>query len=395
MAKLLKSFSLFLLVVLSLYLVSALGVSPGRTTVKFSPGLERQVTLFVLNSNESNMHVAVSVEGDLENYITVADNTFSFKKGESSKDISYSLKLPAYLSPGVHKSKIIVSQIPDELKEDMTVKTTLSVVSQLYVYVPYPGKFIETDLNVVPSKSSNITNFYIPVVSRGEQNIESVKAVIDVYHGKEKIDTINTNNLPVVSGGRIELSGVWDSKVPLGTYLARAIVTYDGKSIVTEKNFTVGGEGFEILGASVNKFTLGEIARLKIVVQNKLSDSVKDVQANLKVYDSNLESVADLESQKYDFPALSNKEMIFYWDTDSLKEGKYSSELSINYDGKSVSRNFNIDVSKDMMVFSGVGFAISSGRKNVNTTAIFGIIIGILVLLNLLWFLLLRKKMKR
>ena len=367
--------------------VSALGITPGRTSVDFSPNLEREVTFSVVNTESKDIDIAFSVEGDLTNYINISNEVVSFSAGESSKSFKYSLKLPTSLSPGIHKAKIIATELAEDLDGDMVIKATVSVATQIYVSVPYPGKFVEANFNIVTFEDTDAVNFYVPFISRGEEIIESVDAVVDIYKRDEKIGSLNTTELSFVkTGDRKELSATWNPEVAPGEYLAKVVVDYDGEKINLEKEFNVGYEDFEVLGISVNNFKLGDVAKLEILIQNKLSDSVEDVFADLKIYDGELEQIADLESANYDIPALSNKEMIVYWDTEYLEEGIYGSELKINHEDKFISKTFKVDVSEDMMIFSGVGFVVSSGGGKVSTTLLLGIVIGFLVLVNLLWF---------
>lgn len=366
----------------------ALGITPGRTSIDFTPNLEKEVGFSIVNTENKDFDIAFSVEGDLASYISISNEVVSFSSGEESKDFVYDLKLPASLPPGIHKIKVVASELSEDLDEsEIIIKATVSVVTQLYISVPYPGKFIEANFNIVPIENENVINFYIPFINRGEDEISSIDAVIDIYKENEKVMSLNTQKLSSIDTGvREELSAIWNPNVAPGRYLAKVKVSYDNKKLDIEKSFNIGDEDLGVLGISVNDFTLGDIAKLKILLQNRLSDPISNVVGNLKVYDENLKEIADLKSISYEIPSLSNKDMLIYWDTESLEEGVYGSELNINYDDKFISKNFKVEVDNNMMIFSGVGFVIGSGEGKLKTSSIFGIIIGILVLLNLLWF---------
>ena len=388
---------LLLAVIFMMSSTYALGITPGRTSVDFSPDFEKEVTFSVVNTEGKDMDIAFSVEGDLADYVNISNEVVSFSSEEGSKSFKYRLELPASLSPGIHKAKIIATELSENLDDsDMVIRATVSVASQIYVSVPYPGKFIEANFNIVTFEDTDKVNFYVPFISRGEEVIDKVSAVVDIYKGDEKIESLSvTEFFSVESGERKELVTTWSPEVAPGKYLAKVVVDYDGVEINFEKEFNVGHEDFEVLGISVNNFKLGDVAKLEVLVQNKLSDSVENVFADLEVYDTDLEKIADLESTNYGIPALSNKEMIVYWDTEYLEEGIYSSELKINYNNKFISKNFKVDVSDDMMIFSGVGFVVASGGKKVGTSLLLGIVIGILVLVNLLWLVWWMRKKKK
>jgi len=165
------------------------------------------------------------------------------------------------------------------------------------------------------------------------------------------------------------------------------MIDYDGNKLAIEKEFEVGEEFIKVLGVSADDFQLGEVARIKILVQNKQGNKITKANAEMNVYDSELRQVIDLKSEDYEIPELSNKELIVYWDTKDTEQGRYTSELKVNHDEKISIKNLKIDISKNSMIFSGVGFAISNNAGELNIKNLLLIVIGILVLANLLWFL--------
>jgi hypothetical protein len=379
---------LFLLVLIPN--ISALGITPGRTTVDFSPNLERDIQFTLINSEKKDMNVAFTIEGDLQNLIELTSDVIHFKAGEDSKNFNYKIKLPSNLSPGLHKTNIIAVELPPDMENQETiVRATISVVTQLYVYVPYPGKYIDATFNIVNNEENKKILFYIPVISRGEEKISKVKGTIEIYKNNQKIKEINTNEFSINTQEKKELSAAWEKDVVNGSYKAIATIVYDNeKPLVIEKNFVYGDEFISLLGVSTDDFHLGEVARIKVLVQNKQLEKISEAIARFKIYDNELSKVAEMNSESYEILPLANKEMVVYWDTANIQEGHYDSEIKIDYDDKFMTKNLGIDITQDSMKFVGTGFAISSGgEKKFSSTGILTIVIGILVLVNLMWFL--------
>ncbi len=374
--------SLVLILVLT-PLVFSLGVTPGRNTLDFSPNLERNFSVLVLNTESKSFSVALSVEGDLADYVQINADKINFLAGETSKQISYSIKLPKGLSPGLHKAEIAITEVPsDSQKSGVSITTTVSVITQLYVYVLYPGKYLEGRGDIVNKGASAV--FYIPVISRGEEKINEAYSEIEIYSGQTSLGKIETNRISIEKGERKELTAEWTGEP--GKYKAVISLIYDGKIETIEKEFNLGLENVDVLGVSVNEFKLGDVAKIKILVQNKDSGEISSAEASMKIYGSENEKVADIKSETYNIPAKSNKEMNVYWDTESLDKGEYGSNLKINYEDKFIEKNLKIDVQEDSMTFRGVGFVIAEGAGGkVNMSSILYIVIGFLVLVNLGW----------
>ena len=194
----------FLLVILILtFLISAvnystaLGVTPARNTLDFDANKQIPGSFKILNSENIKRELVVQTRGELAKNIILGDRRVDFNSGESEKQVTYSLQFPKTLSPGLHIGEIVISEPPKEISdEDTVVGATLSVVTQIYVYVTYPGKYAEAKLNVQSAGEGEDVQFSISVLSRGEFDLTKVYANIDVYSElNEKIDSFNTNSI--------------------------------------------------------------------------------------------------------------------------------------------------------------------------------------------------------
>ena len=121
--------------------VSAIGITPGRKTVNYIPSLNSEVEFSVLNTENKDMNIAFNVKGDLAEYINITEDVISFSSSESGKDFIYNIQLPEELEPGLHTADVAAVELPPDIDDlGMIVKATVSVVTQLQIYVPYPGK---------------------------------------------------------------------------------------------------------------------------------------------------------------------------------------------------------------------------------------------------------------
>ncbi len=156
----------------------------------------------------------------------------------------------------------------------------------------------------------------------------------------------------------------------------------------TEKEF------IKILDVSTNNFQLGEVAVIKILVQNQQEIKIENAYASLNVYNEELVNIANLKSEDYEISELSNKEIIVFWDTKNLKEGQYTSELKVNYNEEVSTKNLNIDISKNSMIFIGTGFAIlDDSDKKFNIKNL--LIIAVVVLVSFLLYNLFKNKKRK
>lgn len=375
--------------------ISALGITPGRTTLDYEKSLEKEIAFSVLNNEHKNMQVLLMVQGELNDSITLFDNLVEFMPSEESKPFKYKIKIPDRIAkePGLHTAEIVALEIPKAGAGGTYVGATVAVVSQLHVYVACPGKCIEADLNVLDAEQNSTATFIVPVINRGKLGIGEVRAVIDIYTVlNEKITTIETDYFSLEPGKRTELSAKWQVNVSSGDYLAKVTVFYDGESKSFEKQFSVGTQMLTIESILVNNFRLGEIAKLQILVENRWNQELKSVFANLLVYNKQDQVMADVKSAAEDIPALTKKELIAYWDTVGVGEGEYDGKLMVKYGKKSTDRNLILKVGESSLDITGVGYAIRPrGGKGINMTTILLVLVIILLIVNLAWFVFFRR----
>lgn len=386
-----------LFLILSIQNIFAIGITPGRTTVNFEPGLSKDVSFSIINSEHKDMSVVFMVRGDLADYVTLGQTYAEISKDEDSKSFTYGFNLPQKIAePGLYEIEIVAMEAPDDIKEKGTfVGATVAVVTQLHIYVPYPDKFLDAEINVIESDGK--TMFLIPVINRGKLDIVDAKAGIDIYDGTEtRIDSIETNSLSVNSLERKELTASWDANVNPGRYRAIVTVRYDSEINTIQKEFNVGEMFLEVLEVNVKDFSLGEIAKFDALVENKWSSNLRDVYLNIIVYNAEGEVMADFKSPTYDIDRLSKSDMVAYWDTAGVHEGTYDGKLILKYGEKSTEKNIELKITDNSIEVVGLtGHVISKGGGGFNLTNILVIVIILLVLINVIWFFLIRRIMKR
>jgi hypothetical protein len=402
MNKRIIAFNLLIIILVS-GSVMALGITPGRTTLDYEPGAESTVNFEVINSEGKDIELVVFVEGELNQSIAVSDVSFSMSASEGSKTLSYTLTMPSGLKPGLNTAEVVVIQLPGKsLTSEAFVGATVGVATQIYVNVPYPGKYAESALNIIGPEADGKITFVMPVLSRGKLDLVRVRGSVDIFTSlNEKIETLNTNEVSILSGERDEIVVEWDtSSVAPGPYRAVATVIYDEDTLTLEKDFNVGKKILEVQQIEVNDFSLGEIAKFELLVENKWSEVISGAYAQMQIFNDDGEVMADFKSATYDISPLEKVLMVAFWDSGGVSTGKYDSSLFLRYGGQSAQQDLQLDVSENEINIIGVGYVISQakgpkGSGGGSLTVILITAVVVLVLINLLWFLVLRKKLKK
>lgn len=394
---------LFVLLIIIVPNALALGITPGRVNIDFEPGAEKEISFTVLNSEKEDMNLGVLVQGELKESITVSEERFKMSSNEESRGLKYKIKLPDSLSPGLHTSDIVVIQLPEKsYVSDTFIGAAVGVATQIHIFVLYPGKYAEASLNIIGPESDGKVSFVIPVLSRGKLDLARVFATIDIFNAlNEKVASLSTNEVQIQSGERGEIVSTWDTNnIAPGIYRAVARVVYDGEILTIEKQFNIEKKLLELLGIEVNDFSLGGIAKFEMPVENKWSETVVGAYTQTFVYDNKGNAIADFKSQKYDIAPLSKTLMLAFWDTAGIEKGTYDSAILLKYgEQESVQQDLNLklEILEDKINIIGIGYVISKEGRGLSEgnglVTIFIIVIVVLVMINVLWFLYLRKRL--
>ncbi|MCD4666749.1 hypothetical protein K8R47_02990 [archaeon] len=384
--------------ILIIHKVDAIGVTPGRTTIDFEPDLSQDIKFTVINNEQKDMKAVLRIEGDLAQYIKVSQALINFKAEEDSKELTYRVNLPKDISKkGINKGSIIIMELPEEVDQPGAfVGATAAVATELIVRVPYPGKYAEIDLAV---SGEGPVYFHIPISNFGEQDIIRAGATIDILgSNNEKIVTIETEEKSIKSKERDEIVAEWKAEnINPGTYHAIVTLTYDGKIAVIEKNFNVGQLRIDVESITVNNYQLGGIAKFLILVNSKWNEVINDVYVQMIINDDQGKEIANFKTASDNVDPLSKKELIAYWDTEGIKEGKYNGKIFLHYEGITTEKEIETDIRLDSLttnILGTTGRVISSGVGTTNTNTLLIILVVVLVVINAGWFLYFRKKKK-
>jgi copper chaperone CopZ len=378
--------------------VEAIGVTPGRTTVDFEPNLEREVTFTIVNNEHKDFTAFVYAEGDLKDYITSEKNLVEFRETDESKPFTFRFRLPEKIEkPGDHWAKITVMEMPEEGEGEQIIMATTAVVHQLRVKVPYPGKYAELDLAIHEAEPNETMTFFVKIFNLGEEDIYKAFATIDILGPtNDKIYTIESEEISVESKKSGEIIVPWKADVNPGNYHAVVTVNYDEKVATIEKNFGVGKLMIEVIDVIVRSFSLGDIAKFEINVENKWNQKIEGVYAEMIINDLQGNRIASFKSASVDIDALKRSTMYAYWDTQGVEKGTYEGKLILYYAGRTTEKMLKTYIELESITTEIIGItarAVTKKGGEIGPGADLLVpIVLILVFINVGWFFYFRRR---
>ena len=401
-----KKFALFILIIIFILIIAsninALGVAPARVLFEKDQS-SREGTIRVLNNQHVTMKLAVYVAGDNNELVKLDKESLTFEEDEYSKEVNFKVSIPQTLGPGRHEISIIILELPSKFNnlnnvdiEHGSIFATTSVASIVLIDVPYPGKYINSRLSIDSGNSGDQVTFAVSLFGKGDQDISNAKATIIIKGStNEEITRLETTSSSIKSGEDTKLVATWDADVPQGLYYADAIIYYDGKQSSVSEVFTIGDKNLKIRNVVVDKFTLGQIAKVDVIAESVWNNEIKDVYAEIDVLDEYGKTIETVKTATVNVPAFGNVILSGYWDTLGMSIGDYDLNVKLYYEKKISEKLFvavinmdNIQISDTTMI---AGKATSVKQEGFGLVGILIIAVIVLIVINVVWLVYFKK----
>ncbi len=369
--------------------VHGIGLAPASSRFDFKSN-SVQEGRFRIIADEVPSKIILTTEGDLGEFIELEKDVLVME--EKEQWVSFKINMPEDMNPGERRGGILALNVPKDTTRENVVIATTAIVHQVKVNVPYPGKYLTGKLYVTNTKVQDDIIFTIALANWGKEDINNVKGTISIKGPtNEELAVLHTNEISMKANEESKLLATWNTEHE-GSYFAQVIVEYDGTILELSKPFSVGSLDIEIERIAVDNFKIGQIAKLDIYLRNKWNEPVR-VDGRVEVFEDN-KMISSFNTAPVDVGAQSTDIMSAYWNTEGVETGEYDIVVKANYKGKTSERLFNSIVSIDDIQFKDFisGKAISSKGKN-NTPLLVGAVI-ILIILNILLFIYINKKLK-
>lgn len=349
-----KKKSIFALIAMAISLImlvnsaSALGITPAITEVDFEPNAVHTLIIDVINAKEGRK-VSVYAEGEFAQYATIDKTDFY-----NGARINVIIKLPAEMkNPGPNNFYIVAAEEPPQ---NVFISSAVAVKARITVNVPYPGKYIDANLNVPSGNVDDKIPVELKVINHGTETI-SVNPIIEIYdrsgNSREKMEfnpiTLKTNEFDY-------FRRYLDTKgFKQGDYVAAAVIDYSGERKTINQTFKLGNLKIDILNFT-KILEGGRINKFNIMVKNNWNNEVKGVYADVSLSKGNYTN--SFRTPSADMKAWEEKELTGFVDAKEMTAGEYKMDINLNYAGQMTYYSGIVTVTEpklfDKFIISGV-----------------------------------------
>ncbi len=319
------TFVLFTLILTNLASAS-LGMYPAKKEFYFTPNEQIKVTYHVY-SDKANNNIAISAEGDLTQYVT-----FDKQSLIGGGDVTATVNLPASIDkPGKNQLYIVAAEQP---VEGTFIGTSIRLRALINVYIPYPGKYIEANLDTPNANLGEKVPVELKVASRGTETI-TVSPQIYFYDSSGiNVKTMSFSPALLSTNEEKYFRQYLDSSdLNPDDYLAKAIIDYGAAdNMVLNQTFRIGNLRVDVVNFTQN-LSAGEINKFVVRVKSNWNGKIEEVYADVKLLLNESEGIS-FRTPSIDLNPWEEKDIIGYFDTTGLKSKDYLTEIKLSYLGQ-------------------------------------------------------------
>jgi len=364
------AFSFF---IFSINFSSALSVSPAKIELNFEPDYNN-VFDYTIKNTLSEKTYSLYVSGDLSEYLILDKKEISSPGGT----FKATLNLPASIDkPGKHTIIVGVKEEVDEEVLGTTIGTAIAIQVIINVYVPYPGKYLETYIKSENVNKGESVDFELGIINRGKQEV-SFTPKIDIFpeQSNESIETLFLNQRVLPINQELNLHKLLDtSSYNPGKYKAVSVIDY-GVLAKDETFFKIGDLFINVLNHTKKVFIQDKSSKFEIEIESGWNDKIDGVHGEVFFMNNSNKIVSSIETSSTSLNSWESKTITgFFEDTLNFTEGVYDANITLIYYGKETGKTSSEVVQ--------VEFIKKSGNYLIAL-----IILGIVSLIIILFFVL-------
>lgn len=302
---------------------SALGISPAIIEVDFAQGEKYEFTFSVISERPDQI-VDIKVGGDLVKYVTLSED-----KVEGSGSFNLVLKMPEKAErPGPNRISVILSQ---REPEEGFIGTKIEMRGTIVVRVPYPGRYLEADLDLGDGNIDSFIPAGVSLFNRGKENLY-VNSKIDIYEvgGANSVYYLPFSPQMMEAGSNKKMQKFLNtSGMRPGNYFAQLVLDY-GENLIINRSFRIGylflnitNYTSELPNSGIQKFYIG--------IESKWNGQINNIYADVNI--SNSTKNIGFRTPSVSLDPWKGGSLEGFIDTSSLV-GVYNVDIALNYADK-------------------------------------------------------------
>ncbi len=307
--------------------VLGLGIRPAKSTVNFEETQVYEKTIWVVNGEEREVTMDISVEGEMAQFVSIDNSKLTFKETDDALPIQFTVTLPDEIPPGRSTAYIVVSETKESSISNV-VSSKIVLKHKIMINGPYPEKYVTVKLNF--HDTGNELRFVSEVENKGKKPIGTLQTTFYVNDKKQQEHALTT----VATGLNTAENKLLDARLEKsvleqGEFEVLAVTTYDDQTVEVVKKLLVGLPEVEVTYFDAY-FTAFKINQYSMDLLNKWNTMIKNVFVEVDVK-KNGEKVDHFRTKSVDIESEVTERIVDYFDATEKNPGTYTFDMIVHF----------------------------------------------------------------
>lgn len=312
-------FAIFFIIFSIELTAAALGITPAKQEINFIPGQKYEFTFTIISDNP-NQELELYLDGDLAEY-----GRLSTTSAIGSETFNVAVALPdEIISPGPHS---IIVRGREVVSEREFIGTLIDIGVPIKIFVPYPGRYAELQLNIPNGNIDEEIPIELLVINRGKENLFLQSVYVDFYTSGQKAGTLSYKPAEIsVAEERYFRKRLDTAGYKSGDYLGVAYADY-GEIASVNQSFRVGSLFINITNFT-QRIPQESIQKFHIGIESFWNREIDGVFADVNL--SNDVETVTFRTPPVNLEPWRIKQLEGFIDTSDLN-GNYNALISLHY----------------------------------------------------------------
>ena len=337
---------IFVILLMSVEFTGAIGLSAPslKMVIDFEPNLERTFSFVMVTNAGKPMDYIISVMGEYPNFFHLSTERFVQVPSGESRAFTVTMQLPEKIDvPGTHDH--LICALEGEGRGGGGIGTRVEVCASIAIRVLFDYKFLLIENFDVPDgDKGDVIPLQVTVKSWTKQNIDSIKAVIDIFSPDEngnfnkKVTTLYTEEKALPSNTKEVLTAYLNTiNLEPGEYKAFVKVLYDENETNESAKFKLGSLTVKVLNYT-RIFERGKVNRFDVEIGSRWNNKIEKIYADITIENDTL------KTPFVSIEPWQSTNVTTYWDLTGKKAGDYNGVITLYYGENSSNTDINVKV---------------------------------------------------
>ena len=318
-------------------LIYGFGLSPAKSTIYCAPAVSQDIR--VVNVMHEEGDVTLVVPEAFREWVTITPALAHLTPADETAVFHITITMPPSMAPGPHSIPVML--VPST-EGEKGIGAQSNIISEIIIFVPYHGSFIEASLEILPEKDS--ARISAPIKNLGDE-ATSVQGTLSIADKDGNINIPLREQFPLLLPGTTQTM-TFHPLLNKGRYTLNLSLISDHQKMHLSQDFVVGIKAIDIQDLQLLGYSGEHIQRFQITAYNEYGDSLNDIEGDVRIEEDG-KAVGETKIPPFSLKLDEREQVPFFVEAELIPGHSYIIAINLRWEGGSSGKRFPLNIGKE------------------------------------------------